>query len=203
MVPENVPESMGPKPDGKKKYSRLTRRCVAILRHVPGTEPFDLNAVAKSFPSANYKEFLINPDDIDKRRPLKPGTIRTYLAFLERLKLIEKTEDGTQHRWAVGVKRPASDAHWAQLLSDHAREHAASLVHKSAADFPDFLQQKIRELYRSAHPPTLEGIMKMLNFEGPKQEETFRWCLYLYLDGVAAQLELLRNPLLVPRVAEV
>jgi hypothetical protein len=198
MVPANIPESMGPKPDGKKKYSRLTRRCVAILKHLPNTESFDLNSVAKDFPAMSYKEFLIN---IDKRRPLRPSTIRAYLAFLEKLKLVQKEKDGAQY--SLAISKPTTDSHWAQVLSDYAREYSASLVHSSAANLPDFLQEKILSLYKSAHPPTLGEIMKSLEFEGPKQEETFRWCLYLYLDGDAVQFELLRNPLLVPRAAEV
>jgi hypothetical protein len=132
--------AMEPKADGKL-YSRVTRRCVALLKHIRQGTSFTLGELAEDVRTEGYPEFQIWRDG--KFVQMRSNRIRDYLSYLGALELI--TRSGREY--SLVLKKPSSDAHWAQALSDAAREHLAKQVSKTPDTLPQFLENARTRLH--------------------------------------------------------
>jgi hypothetical protein len=183
---------MEEKTDGRL-YSRVTRRCVAILKHIRAAQRFQLGEIASEIQGAGYPEFLLRKGE--RFVQMSAGRIGDYLSYLGSLKFIERS--GKQY--SISLTKPTSDAHWAQSLSDAAREQLAKVLNKPPGRLPKTLENKRRKLHRKGRVPTISALLADVGIEGTRLGEMFRWSLYLYTDGDACPFEIRQYPHLVPK----
>jgi hypothetical protein len=186
-------EGLGERPDGRL-YSRITRRCVVLLRHIKVGRKFELIEVAREINEESYPEFQTFRGG--QFVQIRPERIRDYLTYLADLKLIELAEK----RYTLKFAKPSSDGHWAQALSDVAREHLAGLFGTSVSKLPEHLENLRRKLHQKQKVPTVTAILGEAGVEGARSEEVFRWSLYLYTDGDASPFDLRQYPHLVKKL---
>lgn len=184
--------ALGERPDGRL-YSRITRRCVALLKHIRGGRRFDLIEVAREAQAEGYPEFLIRRGP--RMSQMSAERIRDYLSYIVELQMIQTSEG----QYALNVTKPSTDEHWAQTLSDNAREHLSKMLEVPVAQLPRHLEQMRQKLHKNLRVPTMAAIVAETGIEGTRREETFRWSLYLYTDGDATPIEIRRYPHLVPK----
>lgn len=176
---------MGEKPDGRL-YSRITRRCVVLLKHIKEGRKFDLIEVAREVQENNYAEFLIRRGS--QFTQIKADRIRDYLSYLVELQILRLS--GKQYSLDFTKPSPSTDEHWAQTLSDTARKHLAKTLDIKATELPNHLDKIRKELHQKNRVPTVSAVIGETELEGARKEEVFRWSLYLYTDGDASPLEI-------------
>lgn len=187
MANDTKRPALGERPDGRL-YSRITRRCVAILKHVRAGRTFDLITVAREVANEAYPEFLVTRDD--ELRPIGPERIRDYLSYLVDLDLIQ----GSGGQYRLNFVKPSRDPEWAQALSDTAREHLSPFLNVSTANVPDKLEAIRSKSHKLLRVPTIAAVVAETGIEGARRLEMFRWSLYLYTDGDACPLEIRQYP---------
>lgn len=187
-------EALGSRADGRL-YSRVTRRSVALLKHLRAGRRFDLIEIAREVHEANYPEFFRTAGR--EVVPVRAERIRDYLSHLHALGLVVQTD--RQYTLDAKFTRPSTDAEWAQYLSDIARGHLASMVEVGPADLPKTLEGYRKKLHAKLRVPTVAAVLAEIGLEGTRNAELFRWSLFLYTDGEACPLEIRQYPHLVPR----
>jgi hypothetical protein len=96
-------------------------------------------------------------------------------------------------------EKPHTDDAWAQALADRGQEHLARLLSTKTASVPDRLDAARKRCHREGKVPKLENIATELKVTGARDQELFRWSLYLYTDGDASHFDVRRSPHLVQR----
>jgi len=187
-------EALGPRADGRL-YSRVTRRSVALLKHLRLGRRFDLIEIAREVHEAAYPEFFRTAGR--EVVPVRPDRIRDYLSHLHALGLIVQAD--RQFALEARFSRPSTDAEWAQYLSDVARGHLAAMMEVSPGDLPKSLEGYRKKLHSKQRVPTVAAVLAEIGLEGTRNAELFRWSLFLYTDGEACPLEIRQYPHLVPR----
>lgn len=188
MAEMDMANALDEKEDGRL-YSLVTRKCVAILKHIRAGRRFVLSEIAAEIFDKNYPEFMRYQGGSLVR--VSARRIRDYVSFLVDLKLIVSTDDD---RYTVSLTKPSKDAQWAQLLSDHARELMAGSRAITPREFTELLDRTRRKLLRGYKVPTVTAVVDAMGVVGPTAQEEFRWSLYLYADGDASPFEVRRFP---------
>jgi len=185
-------EAMGKKPDGRL-YSRIMRRCVVLLKHIRVGRQFDLTEVAEEVHDAEYPEFSTRREL--KSAQIKPERVRDYLSYLVDLEVLHSA--GKQH--TLNFKKPSTDEHWAQALSDIARVHLSKMLGTQTGKLPSRLEDIRKGLHEKGRVPTVAAVIREGGIESNRREEEFRWSLYLYTDGDASPVEIRQYPHLIPK----
>lgn len=186
---------MKEKPDGRL-YARVTRRCVAILRHLRSGDSFELGKMADEIRKSKYLEFEIRRNG--ELIQTGSGRIADYLSYVHALGLIVRAD----RLYSLNFTKPRTDSHWAQSLSDAAREHLAKEIGIKPTDLPDKLEEIRTGLHKQRKVPTLSAVLASVGIEGARKEEFFRWSLHVYADGEACLFELRQFPHLARKPSE-
>jgi hypothetical protein len=176
--------AMGERSDGRL-YSRITRRCVVLLKHIRAGRTFDLVEIAREIPGEDYPEFRIRRGNQPVQ--IKSDRIRDYLSYLVDLGFIQSS--GSQYTLRNFTK-PSADGQWAQILADSGREHLSSMLGISPNNLPSHLESIRQRLHEEHRVPTIAAVLGETGIEGIRREEVFRWSLNLYTDGDATPLEI-------------
>lgn len=187
--------AMGEKPDGRL-YSRVSRRCVTLLKHIRSGQRFELGEIASEVREADYPEFML----LRAGRLVRMNTfrIRDYLSFLSALGLLKRSDK----KYLLNITKRTTDAHWAQTLSDAAREYLAEQVQEKPSDLPQFLERIRKRLHSNHRVPTISAILGEAGVEGARSEELFRWSLYLYTDGDACPFDVRQYPHIIKKAGK-
>lgn len=170
-------------------YARVTRRCVAILKHIPQNRTFSLTHMAESIYKAELPDFYYLSQEGPKQ--LSPDRILTYLSFLVRLGGLTKTGA----TYTGNLPKQATDGQWVQSLADLGRELLADFMACPPADIPDRLERIRARLHRRLTVPRVSSVVIEAGIvPGTRTEEQFRWALYLYTDGPATELDIRHYP---------
>lgn len=181
------------RPDGRK-YSRITRRSVAIISHIPADEGFTIYELADHIHDLELPEFYVKRFE----RQMSARRVRDYVEYLADIKVIEQQEAKYVRMFA----RRSSDGEWAQALSDLALAHLADALNRTPDMTPALLEQQISELFRENRVPTVTAVLSELGIHGGRAEEVFRWSLYVYADAETCPFEVRRYPTLSLRTVE-
>lgn len=134
----------------------------------------------------------------DRLAQISAARIRDYLSYLVELDLLRASEG----KYLLNFSKPSTDQHWAQALSDSARQHLSGALDVPVAQLPRYLDKIRQDILKAMRVPTVAAIVSESGVEGTRREETFRWSLYVYADGDAAPLEIRQSPHLVPKTKE-
>jgi hypothetical protein len=181
------------RPDGRK-YSRITRRSVAIISHVPADRGFTIYELADHVHDLELPEFYVKRFE----RQMSTLRVRDYVDYLADLKVIEQQEG----KYVRTFARRSSDGEWAQALSNLALAHLAGTLNRTADMTPDLLEQQINKLFRENRVPTVRAVLDELGIQGGRAQEAFKWSLYVYADGERCPFEVRRYPTISPRAPE-
>lgn len=180
-------EAMGARPDGRL-YSRIMRRCVALIQHTKRARNFDLIEIAREVQKKEYPEFQTRRGN--QFVQVKADRIRAYLSYLVDLRIIQPSES----QYSLNFAKPSKDSVWAQSLSDIAKEHLSKLLDKEPLELERHLETIRTQFHEEGKVPTIAAIVAEAGLDGTRQEEVFRWSLYLYADGDACPYELRQYP---------
>jgi len=183
-------EGLQERSDGRL-YSRILRRCVALLKHINPSRKFDLIEMAREVQEQGYPEFHTRREN--QLTQIRADRIRDYLSYLVDLQVIQASEK----QYCLNFKKPATDGHWAQVLSDIAREHLARILVIPIATLQTHLEGICKKLHAEHRVPTVASLIAEVEVESARREEVFRWSLYLFADGDACPFEIRKYPHIV------
>lgn len=181
---------MDTKPDGRL-YSRVLRRIVAIVQSLAQNKELTIGEMAENIHNRNLPEFYLKRFD----RSISARRIADYIRYLRDIKVLVPRE----HKFVLNFSERATDLEWAQAMSDRALEHLAQILKKNPDKVSDFLEAIRKRLFRSRRVPTLDAISSDLEMEGGRQQELFRWSIYVYTDGPTCLFDVRRHPVLSSR----
>jgi hypothetical protein len=181
---------MDTKPDGRL-YSRVTRRCAVIIRHLRAGRVFTVNDVAAEIHGRTLSDFYVSRFD----RQMSVPRTRAYIRFLIDLGAIVETEGG----YARDFAHRTSDADWAQALSDLALRHLARLLGQPPEETPAFLEARLADFFDRRQLPTLDGLADELGIARGRARELFKWTVYMYTDGGACPFDIRSFPVVLGR----
>jgi hypothetical protein len=178
------------KPDGRK-YSRITRRSVAIITHIePGTD-FTIGEIAHKIHDAKLPEFFLSRFN----RQMSISRTRAYVRYLVDLGVIAKHGN----KYILNFRHRSSDGEWAQALSDRALLHLANILEITPNEAPDLLEEQLNKFHANNQLPIVGAIVTSLGIEGARSQEIFKWSLYLFTDGETCPLDIRQYPVLQTR----
>ena len=181
------------RPDGRM-YSRITRRCVAIIGHTPADQGFTIYELADYVSELELPEFYIKRFE----RQMSTRRMRDYVEYLADLQVMVQREG----KYIRAFATRSSDGEWAQALSDMALAHLAGMLNRTTNTAPLFLEQEMNRLFRENRVPSVRVMLDELAIQGGRAEELFKWSLYVYADGERCPFDVRRYPVLYRRAAE-
>jgi hypothetical protein len=178
------------KSDGTR-YSRITRRCKAIIENIQEGRLFSISEITDEIYSKDLPEFYLKRFNAQ----MSKGRTRDYVNYLVDLDIVNRR--GNQ--FTLGFHHRSRDEEWAQALSDQAWLYIAKVLNKKVGDVPDILRDVIKQFNQDGHLTTLEGIVTDIDIEEGRSQEKFKWALYLYTDGDSCPFDIRHFPLLLNR----
>ena len=175
-------------------YSRITRRCVAIIGRTPANRGFTIYELADYVSELELPEFYIKRFE----RQMSTRRMRYYVEYLADLKVMEQREG----KYTRTFSRRSSDGEWAQALSNLALAHLADMLNRTTDTAPLFLEQEMNRLFRESRVPSVRVMLDELGIQGGRAEELFKWSLYVYADGETCPFDVRRYPVLYRRATE-
>jgi hypothetical protein len=184
---------MDAKPDGRL-YSRITRRSVAIIRHLRAGRVFTANEVATEIHGRTLPDFYIKRFN----RQMSIPRTRAYIRFLKDLGAIDDREGG----YVRDFRHKDTDAEWAQALSELALRHLARLLNQPPEDTAAFLEARVASFFAQTKLPTLDALAADLGIPRGRAREVFKWTVYMYTDGPDCPFDIRAFPVVLKRSAE-
>ena len=177
------------RPDGRK-YARITRKSAELIGLLRVGSTYNINEVVKKIEESKSKEFYLS----HLKKYISSNRVRDYLKFLVKLEIMSES-DGA---FALIISpKPTTDSHKVQVLADKARIYLASLLGVSPADVPQELTTNAISILKKGELSTMDQISKSAGITSKKDEELFRWALYMLLDETGAALSIRHSPVLV------
>lgn len=176
---------MDRRPDGRM-YSRVTRRGRAILEAMESMKPYHISEIVSRALAHRPIEFYLARFDA----PMSDGRVRVYIRYLVEIGAINSDESSLIRTFRLRQ----TDEQWAQALSDATRPHLARFLETSPAQVPSVLGEKCQDILSTGRPPTVPALISALSIGGGREEEFFRWSLYLLSDGSQSRVEIRRYP---------
>lgn len=180
--------AMDLRPDGRA-YSRVTRRCVAIINRIREDRVFTIEEIADEIRKLNLPEFFLSRFN----RQMSIGRFRSYIRYLVDLEVIKQQDD----KYISNFQRKNTDGQWAQALSDIALLYLGKFLDKKPDDIFDYLDKIRSEFHKESRIPTVDDLVTKIGIIGTRNQEIFRWSLYMYVDGDACPFEIRRYPALL------
>lgn len=175
------------RPDGRK-YSRILRRSVAIIKNLPKNTVLSIVEMAEKIHEKKLPEFYLERFG----RQMSEGRMRDYIRYLREIKVIQAKDN----KYFVSFQNRTGDKQWAQALSDLALPHLAEVVGKTPDALPKYLEKQRNSLLKARRVPTVNAIVASLGIEGGREAEVFKWSLEVYTDGEACPFDIRRHPVL-------
>lgn len=177
------------RPDGRK-YARITRKSAELIGLLRIGKTYNLQEVADGIEESKSKEFYLK----HLKKYISPNRVRDYLRFLVKLEIMSET-DGT---FSIIISpKPRTVAHKVQLLADRSRVYLASLLSVNPAEVADALQSNAISILQRGELSTLDQISINAGVTTNRDEEMFRWALYMLLDETGAVLSIRHSPVLI------
>lgn len=177
------------RPDGRK-YSRITRKAAQIIDLLRRGSTYQLDDVMSKIKEHELKDFFI--EHLDKY--VSSSRVREYLRFLVTIEVLSESENLFSLKL---TSKPTSNAHKAQILSDHARRFLATKLKKQLSEVIETLRKESDSILRKGELPTIERIATNYNILGNREEEHFRWAVYMLLDEEKSILSLSYSPVII------
>lgn len=175
--------------DGRK-YARITRKSAELIALLDGGSTYELEDVSSLIAEQHLQEFYL----VHLGKFISPDRVRDYLRFLVRLEILSET-DG---KFAIELDpKPATDPHKVQVLADRARKFLADLLNVQLASVAKTLESRALAILRKGQLPTLDQIAGTAEISSNREEELFRWAVYVLLDEPNTTLVLRYSPVLV------
>ena len=181
---------MDTKPDGRQ-YSRVTRRSIAIIKHLRTGRVFDVNEVAAEIEGRTLSDFYVKRFD----RQMSVPRTRLYIRYLTELGAIVEQEEG----YARNFRHQQSDPEWAQAFSDLALQHLARLLGAEPQETASLLEERILSFHARAQLPTLDALAASFGIRRGRALEAFKWTMYMYMDGATCPFDLRAYPVMLRR----
>lgn len=179
---------MNPKPDGRL-YSRVLRRSVAIFNFVGPRKQFTTRELAQDISDQKLPEFLLSKTNTT----VSVYRINDYLRFLSAISAFALNNQKLQLAFAP----KGNDREWAIKFSDLAWSYLAIKTKQTNQQFQTDLQRKINKLHQERSLPMLSEVISEFDIIGGRDEEYFRWALYLYADGENCPFDIRHFPVLM------
>jgi hypothetical protein len=185
--------ALGPRPDDDRLYSRVTRRSVAILKHISPQQSFTLTDMAKEIRDQGFPEFFVARDNIPTL--ISSERIRDYLNYLGQLDVLVNEDRKYHLNTARITRRLNTDAKWVERLSLVAREHLSTILPvESPTEVPDFIQDFLNNRHGAKQIPTVASFVDAVETNNARGEEILRWSLYMYTDGAGCEFDIRQFP---------
>lgn len=176
---------MEPKKDNRL-YARVLRKCVKIIENTEQQKEYSISELADKIDKLKLAEFYLERF----KRYMKVARIKEYIRFLIYLEAIKPINDG----YLLNLEKFRRDEDWAQAFSDK----SVILLSKIMKIEPGFVIPKILEtrihLLKNLKIPTIPNYLSELKIEETRQQEYFRWCVYIIGDSPFAAIDIKRNP---------
>ena len=181
---------MDTKPDGRQ-YSRVTRRSIAIIKHLRTGRVFEVNEVAAEIGGRTLSDFYVKRFD----RQMSVPRTRQYIRYLAELGAIAEQEEG----YTRNFRHQQSDPEWAQAFSDLAQQHLARLLGVETQEIASFLEEQTLSFHARAQLPTLNALAASFGIRRGRALEAFKWTMYMYMDGASCPFDLRAYPVVLKR----
>jgi hypothetical protein len=178
---------MNPKPDGRL-YSRVLRRSVAIFNFIGPNKQFTSRDLAQDIYDQKLPVFLLSKTNT----MISVNRINDYLRFLSVINAFILKD----HKLQLAFPLKSNDREWAIKFSDLAWSYLAKKTKQTNQEFQTDLQTKINALHQENRLPMLSEVFSEFDLVGGRDEEHFRWALYLYTDGENCPFDIRHFPVL-------
>ncbi|HUW08225.1 MAG TPA: hypothetical protein VM537_00770 [Anaerolineae bacterium] len=181
---------MDTKPDGRQ-YSRVTRRSIAIIKHLRTGRVFDVNEVAAEIEGRTLTDFYVKRFD----RQMSVPRTREYIRYLTDLGAIAEQEAGYTRNFG----HRESDPEWAQAFSDLAQQHLAQQLGVEPQEVVSLLEERTLSFHARAQLPTLDALAASFGIRRGRALEAFKCPMYMYMDGATCPFDLRAYPVVLKR----
>ena len=179
---------MEEKEDGRM-YSRIMRRCVAVINHLNQGETFSINDIASEIHDKKLPEFYLERFN----RQMSVMRTKDYIRYLVEIDVVSRDGD----KYYLKFQHKTRDEEWAQELSDLALLHLAKALKKSPPEVVEYLEDLRNDFHSKSQLPTLDEIAEKSEISGNREQEYFRWSLYMFADVDTSPFDIRRYPVLV------
>ncbi|MHA1280558.1 MAG: hypothetical protein ACTSQ8_25655 [Candidatus Helarchaeota archaeon] len=181
---------MNEKDDGRL-YSRIMRRSIVIINLLDLDQVYTLDEIAGRVHKEAPKEFYLERF----KRQMSISRTKDYVRYLFDLQVIDRKDD----KYILNFQHRTNDDDWAQSLSDLAFPHLAKLLKITPPEVNQFLTRVRNQSHSEKKLPTLDKIIEQTDISSNREQEYFKWSLYIYADVDTCPFDIRRYPSLVLR----
>jgi hypothetical protein len=131
-------------------------------------------------------------------RNISEARLLDYLRFYAKLKILEFSSDISSNKvhFHSDFVPADNDPRWVNALAEQAKLHLEPYLTNENESVDDGITAAINAIHNGGGLSTPRALADRQDFDTNRDEEQFRWALYLYLDGDACPITLRRVDIL-------